>query len=80
MNSTILEKINKIAKQQGLNVSFTAKDADTTLRDLGLDSLAIVGIIVALENQMNVHITNEVLAKINTLGKLVEAFEKAEKK
>lgn len=80
MNATILEKLNKIAKNQGLKVSFSQKDEKTTLRDLGLDSLAIVGMIVAMENDLSVHISNEVLAKIKTLGELVQAFEKAGKK
>ena len=48
MNKDILNKINKIAKD--LNINLSVENKDKTLKELGLDSLAVIGVIVKLEN------------------------------
>ncbi len=80
MNNSILDRLNKIAKQQNLKINLTEQDKSKTLRDLGLDSLSTIGMIVSLENEMGVRISNEALAKIKTLGELILAFENVQKK
>ena len=77
MNNEILEKIKKIAKEQKLNVDLSANNKDKSLKELGLDSLAVIGVIVKLENELKIYISDETLGKIQTLDKLVVAIEEA---
>ncbi len=80
MNKDILQKLNVVAKEQNLKFSFSEKDKNLTLKEIGLDSLATIGIIVRLENKLNVHIPDEVLAEIKTLKNLVDVFDDCVKK
>lgn len=75
MNKQILEKIEKIAKEQKLNVDLSVNNKDKSLKELGLDSLAVIGVIVKLENELKIYISDEVLGKIQTLEQLVDAVE-----
>ncbi len=77
MNKEILEKIKKIAKEQKLNVDLSTANKDKSLKELGLDSLAVIGLIVKLENELKIYISDETLGKIQTLDKLVVAIEEA---
>ena len=62
MNKDILNKINKIAKD--LNINLSVENKDKTLKELGLDSLAVIGVIVKLENELKIHVSDEVLGGI----------------
>lgn len=75
MNKDILNKINKIAKD--LNINLSVENKDKTLKELGLDSLAVIGVIVKLENELKIHVSDEVLSEIKTLEQLVAAIENA---
>ena len=77
MNKDILNKINKIAKD--LNINLSVENKDKTLKELGLDSLAVIGVIVKLENELQIHVSDEVLSGIKTLEQLVAAIENAVK-
>ena len=77
MNKDILNKINKIAKD--LNINLSVENKDKTLNELGLDSLAVIGVIVKLENELKIHVSDEVLGGIKTLEQLVAAIENAVK-
>ena len=77
MNKDILNKINKIAKD--LNINLSVENKDKTLKELGLDSLAVIGVIVKLENELKIHVSDEVLSEIKTLEQLVAAIENAVK-
>lgn len=77
MNKEILEKIKRIAKEQKLNVDLSIDNKDKSLKELGLDSLAVIGVIVKLENELKIYISDETLGKIQTLDQLVAAIEEA---
>ena len=77
MNKDILNKINKIAKD--LNINLSVENKDKTLKELGLDSLAVIGVIVKLENELKIHVSDEVFGGIKTLEQLVAAIENAVK-
>lgn len=79
MNKNILEVINKVAKQQNLKVTLTEESKSHTLKDLGLDSLSVIGLIVGVEDELSIKITDEDLVKIKTVEQLVSALEKAKK-
>ena len=77
MDKNILSKINKIAKQQEVNIVFDDSNKNMTLKELGLDSLSIVSILVGVEDELGVHLPDEVLGDIKTVEQLVDVFEKA---
>ena len=79
MDKNILRKINKIAKQQEVNIVFDDSNKNMTLKELGLDSLSIVSILVGVEDELGVHLPDEVLGDIKTVEQLVDVFEKAKK-
>ena len=47
-----------------------AKDDTRLIEDLGLDSLALLEVVFAIEGVLKLHIENEELKEIRTLGKL----------
>lgn len=75
MNKEILNKLIKIAEEQNIKVDLSKASPEKTLKDLGLDSLGTIGIIVGVENELNIRISDENLGKIKTLGELISAFE-----
>ena len=79
MDKNILSKINKIAKQQEVNIVFDDSNKNMTLKELGLDSLSVVSILVGVEDELGVHLPDEVLGDIKTVEQLVDVFEKAKK-
>ncbi|MBP5256811.1 MAG: hypothetical protein J6Y96_00450 [Mycoplasma sp.] len=75
MNKDILNRIIRIAKEQKLKVDLSVANKDKTLKELGLDSLSVIGVIVKLENELKIYISDETLGKIQTLDQLVNAIE-----
>lgn len=79
MNKKILSIINKVAKENNYHMQLSETHKTKTLRELGLDSLTTVSIIVGVENELKVRIPEEVLGQIKTLEQLVNVLEKAQK-
>ena len=75
MNKDILNRIIRIAKEQKLKVDLSIANKDKTLKELGLDSLSVIGVIVKLENELKIYISDETIGKIQTLDQLVNAIE-----
>lgn len=64
----------KIAEQKGLNPE--SLNRDTTILDIGLDSLDMVELSMDLEDSFGITINQEDIAGIKTLGQAVEFVEK----
>lgn len=79
MNKNILDIINKVAKQQNIKIILSEANRKSTLKDLGLDSLSVIGLIVGVEDELSIKITDEDLVKIKNVEQLVTALEKARK-
>ncbi len=70
------EKLKKlIAENMDVNADEITKDSNF-VEDFGVDSLEMVELIVELEQQLGVLITNEELATIKTFGDLLAFVEK----
>lgn len=66
-----IEKIKQIIAEQ-LNVSESTIDENTSfVDDLGADSLDVFQIIMALEEEFEVEISNEEAEKLSTVGDAV---------
>ena len=73
---TIKEKIKEIiAKQLGVAPEIVTLNARLS-EDLGADSLSIVELNMALEDEFELNITDEVAENIRTVGDIVECITK----
>ena len=70
----ILGKVLKIIAKQTDNKY--EPDINSTLQDMGMDSLDVVELTMAIEDEFNIDIRDEVLDGIVTIGDLVEVVEK----
>lgn len=72
----IFEKIQEILAQQ-FDLSADSITVDTNLvDDLGADSLDVVELIMSVEDEFGMSISDEDAANLNTVGKIVEYIEK----
>lgn len=72
----ILEKIQEILAQQ-FEVSADSINAETNLvDDLGADSLDVVELIMSVEDEFGLSISDEAAVNLTTVGKIVEYIEK----
>lgn len=67
----VLNKIKSIVADK-LSINASDITADTTLEDLGADSLDVVEVIMALEDEFDIEISDEVAENISTVGDLVD--------
>lgn len=73
---TTLERVQKIvAEQLGVDVSEVKPESSFT-EDLGADSLDTVELVMALEEEFEIEIPDEVAETIDTVGKAVEHIDK----
>ena len=71
----ILEKSQQILAQQ-FEVSADSISADTNIvDDLGADSLDVVELIMSVEDEFGVQISDDDAAQLATVGKIVEYIE-----
>ncbi len=62
--------------QEELGVESDKIVPDATFRDLGADSLDIVELVMCVESEFDIDITDEDAAKITTVGTLTEYLTK----
>lgn len=75
MAKDVIETLKIVAKQNKLNIDFT--NEHVTLKDIGIDSLALLNMIFKTEDILGVQLENAELIKIKNLGDLITAFKKA---
>jgi len=67
----VFEKIRKIVADQ-LNVAPASITAETRFEDLNADSLDVVEVIMALEDEFGISIPDEAAEQIKNIGAAVE--------
>jgi acyl carrier protein len=75
-NMNMFEKVKEIIVDQ---LSISDADmitAETTLEDLGADSLDLVEVIMAIEDEFDVQIKDEDLESIKSVGDLINYISK----
>ena len=72
MNQKVIDVIESIAKKNNLKIDFN--NYDLTLKESGIDSLALLNLIFKVENELNIRIPDEKLIEIKKLGDLLEIF------
>lgn len=72
----MLERIIEIAEET-LNLDGSMINEDTSLKeDLGVDSLDLFELVMALEEEYGLEIPTEDLEKLSTVGSLIEYLRK----
>lgn len=72
MNQKVIDVIESIAKKNNLKIDFN--NYELTLKESGIDSLALLNLIFKVENELNIRIPDEKLIEIKKLGDLLEIF------
>ncbi|MGL5630509.1 MAG: phosphopantetheine-binding protein [Mycoplasmoidaceae bacterium] len=78
--SNIIDLINQTAKRFNINVKVNINDLSKTLRDINIDSLAAITIIVEIESLLKIQIDDDKLKSISTLDDLVNSISELQKK
>ncbi|AFY78209.1 MAG: acyl carrier protein [Hydrococcus sp. C42_A2020_068] len=72
MNQEVFEKVKKIVAEQLEVNPDDVKPESSFANDLGADSLDTVELVMALEEEFNIEIPDEVAEQIDTVAKAVE--------
>jgi acyl carrier protein len=73
-NNEIFNTIKTIAKEHG--VTITDGQTHLTLKEIGIDSLQAIGLIIQIEDKLSIKIPDEELLQIKTLEQLINTVEK----
>ncbi|AGM25447.1 acyl carrier protein [Spiroplasma chrysopicola] len=72
----ILEEIKKVFQENGIKQTITM---DTVFKDLGIDSLDLMDLVIIAEKKLNVRIPDDKLMDINKVSDLVAIIEELKK-
>ena len=72
MNQEIFAKVKKIVAEQLEVEANEIKPESNFANDLGADSLDVVELVMALEEEFDIEIPDEAAEQIDTVGKAVE--------
>lgn len=75
MDNQVLNTIMKVA--QANHIKLNPQNLNVTLKDIGVDSLAMMDLIFKVENELGVQLDDHILVSIKNLGDLVNAFNNA---
>ncbi len=75
-NMTMFEKVKAIIIDQLSISDADMVTMDTTLEDLGADSLDLVEVIMAIEDEFDVQIKDEDLESLKSVGDLINYINK----
>lgn len=68
----ILFVIQKVAKENKINLDIN--NLNVGLKEIGIDSLAMMNLIFKIETELNIQLPDEILIKIKNLEQLISAF------
>lgn len=75
----IIKDINETLKKNNLHLKLEEKDCNKTLKELGVNSLASMTIIVDLEEKYGIQIPDDKLLKIKTPNDLINIIKSLKK-
>ncbi|MCG3174568.1 MAG: Acyl carrier protein [Myxococcota bacterium] len=79
MNHSEYLQLFKTAVFEASGKSFDSVSPETVIADLGLDSVAVMEVVAALEEKLNITIPDDRLAHINTIGDLFRTLDMLKK-
>lgn len=79
MKDKILSVIREVAAKQKINIKIDEQSLAVDFKKLGIDSINVLGIIVAIEDKVGFRLDDSELMKIKTINQLIAAFEAKQK-
>lgn len=79
MRDKILSVIKEVATKQKINIKLDEQSLSVDFKKMGIDSINVLGIIVAIEDKVGFRLPDEELSKIKTINQLIAAFEAKQK-
>ncbi|MCQ3915221.1 MAG: phosphopantetheine-binding protein [Mycoplasmoidaceae bacterium] len=79
MKDKILSVIKDVAVKQKINVKLDEQSLSIDFKKLGIDSIVVLSIIVAIEDKVGFRLDDSELMKIKTINQLIAAFEAKQK-
>lgn len=58
----------RLGQRAGLKMDLTAVRPDQTFQEIGLDSMSLINLMYALEDEFGLTLTTDEMMEINTLG------------
>ena len=71
----ILNDLNEILKKNNIKTKLTNNDLNSNLKDLGIDSLSAMNMIIQIEEKHNIRIPDEKLLEMKNVKDLVSIIE-----
>lgn len=68
----IIDVIQNVAKEN--NIKLDINNLNIGLKEIGIDSLAMMNLIFKIESQLKVQLPDDVLIQIKNLDQLISAF------
>ena len=75
MKEKILNIIKKFAKKNKIDIDFDVSTYGIEFKNLGIDSITVLNILVIIEKQLGVRLDDSQLIKIKTINQLIDAFK-----
>ncbi len=72
---SMTEKINKVLAKSTSNLKLSKSNMDKTIKELGLDSLELMEIIVQIEEEFKITLDDEKLVNLKTPNDLIKLVE-----
>lgn len=79
MRNEIIKIIKDVANKQNIHLNLSETSLDQPFKDMGVDSINVLGIIVAIEDKVGFRLDDSVLSNIKTINQLIKAFEAKKK-
>lgn len=79
MKDKILSVIKEVAAKQKISVKLDEQSLSIDFKKMGIDSINVLGIIVAIEDKVGFRLEDAELSKIKTINQLIAAFEAKQK-
>ena len=76
----IINVVNKILKEKNITILLTNSNINKTFKEIGLDSLASMTIIVELEEKLDIVISDEKLMSMKTPKDLIDSVNSSMRK
>lgn len=70
------EVLARLGKGAGLTVDLTAIRPDQTFQEIGLDSMSLINLMYAIEDEFNVTLSTDEMMEINTVGDMQKLIER----
>lgn len=62
------EVLARLGKTAGLTIDLTAIRLDQTFQEIGLDSMSLINLMYAIEDEFNVTLSTDEMMEVNTVG------------